>query len=381
VYDLALKMPLLFHNPIWKYLIERKAGDILFTYKGKNYTAGWLKSKSLQLAVSLANSGVKREDIIVLAIPPGPEFMMVFFACSLLRVRIALVDPHMGIAHYEAMVLQLSPNWVFIDSRLVLMQEHPFLRKLYFRLNKKPVYFPKIKDCRKIVCGLPLPLISSHLKLKNLMKTAINEVLPEEDPGDEEFLIVYTSGTLAQPKGVVHSFGTLSTSIQILLDTFPDLKGKAIATHLPHFVLLGIRAGMKVHIWEEAWSSVRRWDYIYDNQIQVLFGPPAEWIPLINYCKSKDKKLPESLEYLLLGSAPVYPSFIQKILEYTARPLKITGIYGMTEHLLIAHANGDAILKYGGQGTFVGKLFDGVNIHLDDSGEIELQSRQLSKDI
>ncbi len=379
MFDLAVKIPKLYQNPIWNYLCGRTGNDVLFECKGKKYTASWLKHKSLQLAISLQKSGVKRADEIVMAIPPGPEFMMIFFACSLLRVRIALVDPHMGIAHYESMIHQLSPKWVFIDSRLVFLQEHPLVRKIYLRWNKRPVYFPKIKDCRKIVCGMRLPLFTSHLKLNNLLKSVNLEVDPESDPGDEEFLIVYTSGTLAQPKGVVHSFASLSNSIQTMLGTFPTLNGKAIATHLPHFVLLGIRAGMQVHIWEETWSSKKRWNYVHEHQIQVLFGPPAEWLPLINYCKSQGKKLPDSLVYLLLGSAPVYPSFIQKVLDSTTPPFDITCIYGMTEHLLIAHADGDKVLNYKGEGTFVGKLFDGVNIKLDKDGEIEVQSDQLFK--
>lgn len=377
MHDLALKAAALYNNPIWKYLSERADSDILFEYRAKKYSALWLKRKSLQLAESLSETGVQREDIVVLAVAPGPEFMMIFFACSLLRVRVALVDPHMGIAHYEAMIQQLSPKWVFIDSRLVLLQEHPVVRKIYLRWSKRPVYFPKIKNCRKIVCGSKLPLFSDHIKLQTLLMRASQEYLLQPDPGDEEFLIVYTSGTLAKPKAVVHSFKSLSNSIQVLLKTFPELKGKTIATHLPHFVLLGIRAGMNVHIWEENWSSKKRWKYIQEHQIQVLFGPPAEWLPLLNYCRSHHMKLPDSLTHLLLGSAPVYPSFIRKINQQAAHPLVIRGIYGMTEHLLIAYADGNEIQSYSGDGTFVGHLFEGVNINLSQDGEIEVQSDQL----
>ena len=63
-----------------------------------------------------------------------------------------------------------------------------------------------------------------------------------------EFLIIYTSGTVQEPKGVVHSTRSLTKSIADLVTLIDEKPGDILGTQLPHYMLLGIAAGIPVHI-------------------------------------------------------------------------------------------------------------------------------------
>src|SRR6185436_13381631 len=90
----------------------------------------------------------------------------------------------------------------------------------------------------------------------------------------EDFLITYTSGTLNEPKGVVHSYSSLANSIKYLAQLLQGNGDKVTATHLPHFVLLGINAGVEVHIWDNRMTPEEKLRFIRQHNVTTLFGPP-----------------------------------------------------------------------------------------------------------
>jgi hypothetical protein len=50
--------------------------------------------------------------------------------------KIAIIDPEMGSANYSAKMQQLQAKWLFADTRLLFLREHPIIRWFVLRRRK-----------------------------------------------------------------------------------------------------------------------------------------------------------------------------------------------------------------------------------------------------
>lgn len=349
-------------------------------FEGKNIiTAGELLQSAAHLAQGLATSGVQRGDKAVLAVAPGVEFLQIIYASMMLRTTLSIIDPEMGRENYLAKLQQFAPDHAFVDSRLVLLNEHPIAKFLLLRLKKTLPSFPRISGCKLFTTGLALPIAQRHIAVRRLIqrRAAPDDIHTFQTANDtDDFLITYTSGTLSEPKGVVHSYASLMNSICYLTDMLREHQDEVIATHLPHFALLGISAGMRVHLWDYRQSAAEKIAFIERHGITTLFGPPSDYLPLMEYLNRRQQSFPACLKNIYLGSAPIYPPFLERILRLS-HTLRITCLYGMTENLMVARQDGRAKLQAAAHGDLVGTPFPNVQVHIAEDGEIWLRSDQL----
>jgi len=315
--------------------------------------------------------------MIVIAIAPGVNFITIIYATIMLQARVAIIDPEMGPELYRVKFNQLKPDWAFVDTRLLLLQEHPFLRYAYFKLADKPVYFPKYKGLNIIGCGPKLPLFQPYIPFSKLMKAPYQDIEFDGGTHNYEYLITYTSGTMSEPKGVLHSFNALSRSITLLSAVIDNKPGDIMATYLPHFALMGVGAQLPIFLYDAGLNAKKKIAFFETNNITHLFGPPSDFLPMIKYCEANKRQLPSSLKHILLGSAPVHQSFLKRLASVSNGNIRFTVIYGMTEHLLISNIDGMEKLKYKGEGDIVGKPVQGVEIRIAEDGELLVKSDQL----
>ena len=197
---------------------------------------------------------------------------------------------------------------MFIDARLLFLREHTLLRYTYLRFFKRSFYFSFRNDAHVIASGRRLPLQKKYLQMHKLYQEPSHEV-SFCDKGDHEFMVTYTSGTLAEPKGVVHSHSSLFKSLAKIKHVLSSANEVRIAAYLPHFLLFGICSGNPVFLYDRNKSPQWIIRFVEEERITTLFGPPSFYIPLINYCKDHQRQLPTSLQLMILGSAPVHPKF------------------------------------------------------------------------
>jgi acyl-CoA synthetase (AMP-forming)/AMP-acid ligase II len=221
-----------------------------------------------------------------------------------------------------------------------------------------------------------MPIVRRHERLGSWLKRAPSFATSELPSRTGEYLITYTSGTLAEPKGVVHSLAGLQESVDRVAGIFGDTEGLRIATHLPHYMMLSLCVGMSVFAWKQKWSAATKLRFIEQNRITNLFGPPSDFVPLIAALEAEGRRFPDSLRWILLGSAPVYPSFLRRLQNVLPPQARVVCIYGMTENLIVATATLDEKLQFAGPGDLVGRPVDGVDVRIAEDGELQLRSEQ-----
>jgi acyl-CoA synthetase (AMP-forming)/AMP-acid ligase II len=339
---------------------------------------GQLLQESLQLARQFIRLGMQPGDTAVLAAMPDAGFVRLIYAAMQTGIRLAIIDPEMGRENYREKLRQLNPRWAFVDYRLLLLQEHPLLRWLYFKCSKKGIYFPKTPQIRVIACGKWMPVFQKHIRLASLSRSNEDHIPLPPLAFDRDFLITYTSGTTSLPKGVLHSTGAITASILQIARLLEGSQNKRIATHLPYFAIIGLNAGVEAFLWEYRLSALEQIQFIEKHRITTLFSPPCDYLPMIEYCEQTGRLFPACLQHLFFGSAPVHRAFLERILSVLPEHVQLTCLYGMTENLLVAAIDGrEKALLPTNTGDILGRPVPEVDIKIASDGEILLKSPQL----
>lgn len=337
--------------------------------------AGILFQESCALAAFLQKNGLRRGDKVLIAAQPGPDFVRVMYACMLLGAMIAIIDPEMGADNYREKLKQFSPAHAFVDSRLLLLNEHPILNFIIRKIKPYLPQFPRIRGFKVFTTGPRLPLLRKHTHIRYQTVPGLEFTFKAIDE-QEAFLLVYTSGTLSEPKGVVHTYDSINASLELLAQLFQKPgNNTAIATHLPHFMLLGIKCGLKVHVWDNRMSGASKLAFMECYQISTLFGPPSDYLPLLDAVSKAGRNDFGPLRNLYLGSAPVHAGFLKRLLPFCGDS-GVYCLYGMTENLMVCLTEAREKLEYTGAGDLVGRPFAGVQLEIAADGEVCLDSPQ-----
>ncbi len=359
-----------------KSLAETNPLKVVLVDSGKHLSAEALFFKSKTLATNLLNNNFDQNDVCVIAIEPGQDFVVLMYALLMLNATIAIIDPEMGKQNYEAKLEQLKPKWMFIDSRLLFLDNFPLLKGILSVFKKEIPAISVKTNAIKIIVGKKMPFQKKHKRFDEILNENISipELVNNEKTGR---IIVYTSGTLSVPKGVVHTNSSMGTSINLLAKIIAGDTNDVVGTYLPHFMLLGIAAGLKVKTMNNKLNAVKKLQWLLKEKISIFFGPPSELLPLVIHCEKNNTTFPVSLKHLLIGSAPVHQVFLNRLINVIPEHTRITCTYGMTEHLLVAIADGRAKAKYSGEGDLLGKILSEVEVKITEDHEILVHSPQL----
>ncbi len=349
---------------------------ILITSNDKFITAQNLVTRTIETAIWLKNNGATKQSKIVFAVKPDIDFVIYFLACLLIGSKISIIDPEMGEDNYKDKFNQFQPDITLVDTKILFLREHPILRFLIKNLTSRQLpNFPKSIKSKVIGCGLRLPVFSKYIHLPQKLSQLDDTIEWTDIDASIPFLVTYTSGSLGSPKGVEHTISSISKTMNHLKKLLDDDNTISIATHLPQYILLGIISGKQVHIWNNTWSGKKKIDYIGNNGITTLFGPPSDFTTMID-SNFKDQKKISFLKNIYLGSAPVYSNFLSKIIGAFPNT-NIVCLYGMTENLLVSSISAKDKLNYKGIGDIVGNPFDDVIVKISPENEIVIASPQL----
>ncbi|MEV6947626.1 AMP-binding protein [Streptomyces sp. NPDC051172] len=308
-----------------------------------------------RFALALLRLGVRRGDVVAVQLPNRWEMVPLMFACMRVGAVVCPISPicpkdelrhRLGLT--EARVCVTLPEWSGTPLAEIitgLRAELPALGHV-------------------AVVGGPVPAGALSFHAHFVAEDREEEFGTAELDGlalsaDEPFVVLFTSGTTGESKGVLHSQNTVHSAVRGYVDAFGlgDDWVAAVSTPLVHYsgfaqgVLAGVMLGGTV-----AFQDVRRNEALLDlverYGATLLYGPPATLADVAASQRAEQRDT-STLRHVVIGSAPVLKELADEV--HATLGARTFSLWGMSENGPVtmtrpvdpedwaAHSNGRAI--------------------------------------
>jgi len=353
---------------------ERTPGAPAMTLGRRTLTFGAVRERVNGIAGGLVDRGMAPGDRVLFSVRPGLDGICLALGIIAAGGTVVFADPGAGEAMFRARAGLAKPKWVAAESVLYAASSGPLRRIARSRGLELPDYGSVVPDARHLYAGPWLPGVPrGAVPLRELSRSSSAPARIETS----EALIIFTSGTTSHPKAVVHTRTSLGTGLGDFAAHVGFVPGERVLTDQ---LMVGIPALISGAHWilpppglDPGASPAKYLDLLPDAD--VLFAVPASLDALLRMLDRQPAKTP-ALRVLLVGGAPV----LRPLLERTRQRLgntAIKAIYGMTEILPVAIADGDAKLAFTGTGDYVGELMSAITATIVD-GELVLAGEGLA---
>lgn len=194
------------------------------------------------------------------------------------------------------------------------------------------------------------------------------------------YLVTFTSGTTAVPKGVVHSFGNLVESARAFGKEF-DFNDKHIFYHhFPISYMAGILNqfimpmifGCRIAIGKRfsANQALNFWEKPIQYGANVFWMAPTmlQLLMRLDRGTKGSRYCAENNVVVLVGTAPLTLSLRKRFESRYHRPIYES--YGLTETLFVATNSANQVIQDG----CVGKMLDGIEAQINLDGELTIRA-------
>ncbi len=318
---------------------------------------GTADARARRLAAGLARYGVRPGDRVAVQVPNSLEGLLTMHALWYLGVVVVPVVHIYGpdelgfiLRQSGARALVVPDRWGRIDflERVAALGDVPSLETV-------------------VVVGDEVP--DGMVRWSDLEVTEALDEFPANDP-DAPCLILYTSGTSAEPKGVAHTHNTLLAELRwstmvitagaspVKLSTFP-------AGHAASLLeLLRATVGGMATVWMDRWDPDHAAALVEQYRATCSTGAQVHLGSLVEAARGAHRDL-SSLQAFMCGASSVSPGIIESAEELGIRAFRG---YGSSEHpVLSVGSPSEALsLRAGTDGT----IAPGSEIRLvDPSGD------------
>ena len=352
----------------------------LGSVNGGSLTFGQLGTQLRSVSRALTESGLAPGDRALFALRPSPEAVVLYL--SVLRAGGTLVATDLGIGEtsFAARVAALKPRFVLSEPILLAASRAAPLRALLRHLGVGIPGLAAIPNATFLTVGRWWPGTPRSLtfaRLRDSGSRASSSGRAERCDDDEAF-VVFTSGTTDDPKGVVHTHGSLGSMLEIVREHLDARPGDVVFARDLHLVVPALVSGASVVLPPFApFDPARTLATLTRAGVTHVFGVPHHWHMLVDHCERTHQRLPARLRRVLLGAAPVHRPFLERLRDVLAPETRVSCIYGMTEMLPVATVSLEEKVDYRGPGDLVGRLFPSVTARTDESGELLLRGPNL----
>jgi len=328
-------------------------------------------------AAGLRSMGFLPGDRVLFSVRPGVEGIVLALGIIAAGGTVVFADPGAGEAMFRARADLAAPRWVAAESLLYFASSRPLRRVARSRGVELPGYSSVVPEARHLYAGRRLPGVPrTATSIRELLDTPAAPVEPRVR-ADHEALIIFTSGTTADPKAVVHSRASLGTGLAGFAERTRLAPGDRLLTDQLMIGIPGLIAGAHWTLPSPgADPGAAPEKYLAAlPETDVLFMVPAALDVLLRLLDADPTRTPV-LRTLLIGGAPVLRPLLERA---RARwpDARILAIYGMTEILPVAIAEAEEKLAYSGDGDFVGEPLPAVDASIV-AGELVLSGPGLA---
>jgi long-chain acyl-CoA synthetase len=315
--------------------------DRVFIISGERLiTNNQLHHQTIKVANVLRQAGVEKGDKVSLLLPNTPEFAFCFFGAQMLG---GVPNP---------LNTRLNPREIVE----ILAQVQPKV------LVATPQYYTAIRDqAPTLSCLKRVFLIGDNVgagSLENAMAQAPSTLNPQLVDESDAALLLYTSGTAGQPKGVLHSHGGLCYMLEVALRDFEVTADDNFLCVMPLYYAFGLAVNLLAPLMANARVTLAErfapdlfWQYVTEHNCTVFAGAPTMYVALLRVPASLSPGI-TSLKLGISGGSALAHEVKQEFWDRFG--CQIVEAYGTTE-AFISH-----ILPFGEthRSGCIGKVLD-----------------------
>jgi acyl-CoA synthetase (AMP-forming)/AMP-acid ligase II len=331
-------------------------GTVVFASADGNIErdVGELRQRAELLAAGLGGIGLRAGDVLAVQAPTSPDSMALVAAAWMAgAVVLPIVDIY---GRHEV-------SFILRQSRARFLAAPSEWRGRRYAEEAIGWEEPTLEGVIAIGPGAP----DGCLRVDDLELSGIGPVSAEVS-ADDVALLIYTSGTTAEPKGVQHTHNTILSAGLRNMDTPlapPASLGTFPAGHIAGALsLLGpfLRGGTSVMM--DRWSAARAVELIERYRVMSSSGTPFYLTTLLDEAERTGADI-SSLKVFLTGAAAVSSALLDRA---TRAGIVSWRTYGSTEHPVISAGRPDHPEQ---QRHFTdGEVSPGVELRLlDDNGQ------------
>ena len=324
---------------------------------GAGITYGDFHRMACTLAAELSRRGVRKGDRVAVMVPNCCELAVLYFACIYLGAVIVPINPSLTKKDVQFILTNSQPK-LLVTNVAVL----PGLHANVVRLATAQDEIEAAKDPDTIQIGkleIPQPFV------------------PLEQASPEDLTaIMYTSGTSAKPKGLVHKLGSMLRNARAFADVqhidedsrFYLTLSMAYMGGFYNLLILPFLCGASVvvdHIFD-ARSSLNFWQKAKNHRVNTIWMAPTVLSILLRMDRGQtgEEFCRRSVRHAFVGFAPL-PLKLKT--EFEARyGVPLIENYGLSETLFVTARSQSAI---GGQG-YVGEPLPGVTVRIANDDQV-----------
>ncbi len=300
-------------------------------------------------AAALLELGVRRGEIVAVQLPNWWQFNALLLACA----RIGAIAAPLAVdyrGHELAFILQRTEAPLYIgpaewmgfshrDMMRDIAKTTPSLRKrVLIGLNAASERGEQEEPSDPGELDFDDHFVCAHQRSpheKNSECHSNNELERSAPNPDDVFLIMYTSGTTGEPKGVVHSYNTLWAATRALVETMELGRDDVIGSPSPMTGLAGFFYNFLVPLYvggAAVYCDIADPDRLLGLAekygVTLMYAVPSHLLGIIQAQERLHKKT-RALKGIVTGSAPIAPTLIRSVQESFG--VRLHALWGMTE--------------------------------------------------
>lgn len=337
-------------------------------------TYGVMADQVRRGAAALMGAGMEPGDGVLFAVRPSPSAVVAALSVVAAGGTVIVADPGAGEGLSSARLEAARPRWTMAEPLVHLATTGP-LRRLVVRrgLALPDLRAPGLRHV--VVPGGWLPGVPRDaLRWRTLLREQVAVDPPAPRP-DAPALVVFTSGTTAAPRAVVHTRSTLSAGLHALLPRLGLRPDDVVHTDQ---MMLGLPVLVAGATW--SFSPLGADGATFARTAAERSATVGYAVPATLATAASSGALPRSLRLLVMGGAPVTAALVERV--RTAAPgARVVGVYGLTEALPVATVEGDELLAHSQvprAGLLLGRPVPGTELGTDETGQLLVAGPQVS---
>ncbi|MDP9737445.1 MULTISPECIES: alpha/beta fold hydrolase [unclassified Curtobacterium] len=331
-------------------------------------TVSWrlLARRVREVAVGLADLGVRPGDRVSLLVTPGADLTAVLYACVRIGAVVVVADAGLGLRGLTRAVRGARPDWVI--GALPGLGAARALGWPGRRIATVALSAPA-----RAVLGVEHTL--TEVARRGARRLAAGAGLPAAPSPDAPAAVLFTSGSTGPAKGVVYTHGQLTAVRDVLAAQYGVGVGTGLVAGFAPFALLGPALGARSVAPDMDVTRPRTLtasavaDAVAAVDATVVFLSPAALANVVATAPALaagDREALGRVRLFLSAGAPVPAALLRAATDLMPNAAAHTP-YGMTEGLLMTDVDLDGIRSAGSapdDGICVGRPAVGVRVRI-----------------